>query len=130
MELIIGGMAQGKRSYVKAQHPEITNEEIFDGGRLSRENYQSSLKQPVIDRFHLLIRFLLTEGMNVESFIEELILKNPSVIIICDEVGLGIVPMEAFEREYRETVGRVLILLAKRATRVSRMICGMEQRIK
>ena len=50
--------------------------------------------------------------------------------IICDEVGNGIVPMDAFEREYRERLGRFLIEVAKRADRVERIMCGIGQRIK
>ena len=51
-------------------------------------------------------------------------------IIICDEVGNGIVPAGSAEREYRERVGRILILLAQRAEEVERVICGIGQKIK
>ena len=55
---------------------------------------------------------------------------RPEIAIICDEVGNGIVPMDAFEREYRERLGRFLIEVAKRADRVERIMCGIGQRIK
>lgn len=45
--------------------------------------------------------------------------------IISDEVGLGLVPCDAFEREYREMVGRVLCLLVKECNRVHRVFCGI-----
>lgn len=38
--------------------------------------------------------------------------------------------MDAFEREYRERLGRFLIEVAKRADRVERIMCGIGQRIK
>ena len=60
------------------------------------------------------------------SFIEE----NKECIIICDEIGNGIVPLDAFEREYREHTGRILIELAGKADEVVRIICGIQQRIK
>ena len=40
-----------------------------------------------------------------------------------DEIGNGIVPLDAFEREYREQTGRAEILLAKKADEVVRVIC-------
>jgi adenosyl cobinamide kinase/adenosyl cobinamide phosphate guanylyltransferase len=38
--------------------------------------------------------------------------------------------MDAFEREYRERLGRILITIAAKADRVERVICGIGQRIK
>ena len=32
--------------------------------------------------------------------------KNKDTIVIADEIGNGIVPLDAFEREYREQTGR------------------------
>lgn len=56
--------------------------------------------------------------------------QYPNWIIISDEVGNGIVPMEKEERAYREVLGRILIEAASKADRVERVICGLGQRIK
>jgi alpha-ribazole phosphatase len=56
--------------------------------------------------------------------------QNPDLILICDEVGNGIVPVEKSERDYRECVGRVLCMLAKEADSVERVQCGIPHRIK
>ena len=56
--------------------------------------------------------------------------KEPDCIIISDEVGNGIVPADAFEREYRERTGRILVELAGRADEVVRVVCGISQKIK
>ena len=61
---------------------------------------------------------------------KRLLAANPDCIILCDEVGCGIVPLERAEREYRELVGRIQILLAERAVSVERIICGISQKIK
>lgn len=45
--------------------------------------------------------------------------------LICDEVGSGVVPMDAFERQYRETVGRVMCRLTPEADQVIRVQCGI-----
>ena len=40
-------------------------------------------------------------------FAERLMQENPDAFVTADEIGCGIVPMEAFERDYRETDGRI-----------------------
>ena len=51
-------------------------------------------------------------------------------VIISDEIGNGIVPVDPFEREYRERAGKILITIAERADEVERVICGIGQKIK
>lgn len=67
---------------------------------------------------------------NALRYIRSLIRDNPDVILICDEVGGGIVPVDKEERDYRECVGRVLCELAKEAESVERVYCGIGQTIK
>ncbi len=52
-------------------------------------------------------------GGNDSDFYKE----YPDCILICDEIGNGIVPMEAEERTYRECTGRILERLARRQMR-------------
>lgn len=52
------------------------------------------------------------------------------LVIIMNEVGSGVVPMDRDERLWREAVGRVSCLYAKRADRVYRLIAGIPQRLK
>ena len=54
----------------------------------------------------------------------------PNRILVTDEIGYGIVPMDLFERDYREQTGRVCCELAARAEQVWRVCCGLGQRIK
>ena len=74
------------------------------------------------------IKVRVAKGRKAElqAFVE----RHGDCIIICDEIGNGIVPVEAFEREYRERTGRILIQLAKKAEEVERVICGIGQKIK
>ena len=57
-------------------------------------------------------------------------MEYPDCILICDEIGNGIVPMEAEERTYRECTGRILEGLAAQADEVVRVVCGIGQKIK
>ena len=56
---------------------------------------------------------------------DDLTKNNPSIYIVCNELGNGVVPMEAFDRRYRETVGRICCNIAKQAEEVIRIVCGI-----
>lgn len=60
----------------------------------------------------------------------ELLAANPDVILICDEVGCGVVPVDREEREYREAVGAAGQELAALAGEVYRVTAGIPVRIK
>ena len=72
----------------------------------------------------------MEQNRNPKEEILTFIAQNRDCMIISDEIGNGIVPIDAFERAYRETTGRILIELADRADEVVRVICGIQQRIK
>lgn len=126
MRLVIGGYAQGKLSYVLDRYGEQ------DSCVMDRELEMTHVSQHkvIVNHFHTWVRSCMETGENPEQMIEEFLKKNPDCIIVSDEVGNGIVPMEPIEREYRERVGRILIMLAKQAESVERVICGIGQRIK
>ena len=50
--------------------------------------------------------------------------------VISREIGSGVVPLDAAERRGREVHGAVLQGLAARAEHVSRIFCGLEERLK
>ncbi len=123
MELYVGGACQGKLQYVLLRHPGLTEEDVFDGAVFSGRD---SVKEPsgmILNHFHLLVRNLNDEEI-------EKLLENKYRIIISDEVGSGVIPVDARERDYRERTGRWLCTLAASADRVERVICGIGQRIK
>ena len=51
-------------------------------------------------------------------------------MIVSNEVGAGVVPIEASERLFREAVGRALWVVAQRSEAVTRVVCGIGVRIK
>ena len=55
---------------------------------------------------------------------------HPEGVVICDEVGCGVVPMDREERAWREQVGRTCCRLAERAAAVYRVTCGLGVRLK
>lgn len=124
MEMIIGGAFQGKCSYARENYPEI---EWKLGIEISEEELLSA--EGVLG-FHEYIRRELKQGKQVVGIAEKLIKNNPDIIIVCDEVGYGVVPSDAFSREYREVLGRICTKLAAASGKVTRIVCGIGTVIK
>jgi len=51
-------------------------------------------------------------------------------ILICRDIFCGVVPMGAENRAWRQNTGRLCQYLSKEARQVSRIFCGLEQRLK
>ena len=127
MKLVIGGYAQGKLNYVlKKNHSDGC---IVWDGTLPHE-VEPQGKTIVIDHFHNWVKERMKNNGNPEDEIAAFVEAHPECIIISDEIGNGIVPVDGFEREYRERTGRILTELAGWAEEVVRVICGIGQKIK
>ena len=131
MILIIGGSAQGKLHYVKQRyvHCEDGREVAVLDGTLALPA-GTGAGQVIVNHLHRYIREQLQQGTDPEAMIENFGKEHPDCILICDEIGNGIVPMEAEERTYRERTGRILEQLAAQADEVVRVVCGIGQKIK
>ena len=68
--------------------------------------------------------------MSAAEIINDIYEANPDIILICDEVGGGIVPLKKEDRIYREVVGRALCCAVKKSDRVERVMCGIGQCLK
>lgn len=125
LRLIIGGAFQGKRSYAKEKYPGIAwiNGENCLPGEIDTCRG--------IYHFERYIRRLMeTDMTSVHGLAKRIIQNNPDLVIICDEIGYGLVPVDAFERNYREQTGRICTELAEAAVEVERVVCGIGTRIK
>lgn len=157
MILIIGGFAQGKLHYVEQHYVQREDRQevpVLDGTlRLASDSKitwatesavetmpgkqteqptgrQTAGPQVIVNHLHRYIREQLRQGTDPEAMIANFYKEYPDCILICDEIGNGIVPMEAEERTYRECTGRILEGLAAQADEVERVVCGIGQKIK
>ena len=89
-----------------------------------------ALKCPAIDNFHLITKQILAHGGSPQEYARKLLKSNPDAVICSDELGCGIHPLAQEERIWREETGRALCILAEGAGTVTRVICGIGQRIK
>lgn len=145
MKLIIGGAYQGKLAYAQKRY------EIQDGWIDGRDcKFQELETCRGIFQFHELIRRIqeydgdqLPEWMcglqkdhaleleyESKRFAEKLLQKNPDVIIVTNELGCGVVPIQRADRIWRETTGRICTCLAGEAEEVIRVICGTGMKLK
>ena len=113
MVLVVGGLASGKREYVKNEYG------YFD----SEFSSSPSDKAPVLFDLQEIVHCVA----DAENIFPLLLKKS---VVICTEIGSGIVPLDPAEREKREAVGRLCIRLARTATKVVKVQCGIPQILK
>lgn len=125
MIFVIGSASQGKTEFVSKTFG-IQESDILDAEKTDAR----TLKQAkAIKHLERLIYHFMKEDKDALSFIKELIEVNPNLIIISNEIGSGLVPIDAFDRAYREAVGRICCQVAKCASQVYRIHCGIGLKI-
>ena len=124
MRMIIGGAFQGKMEYAQKEYPGIR---WVDGAACSEEEL---LQCEGVYHFHLYIRKSMEKYEEMRLFADRIIRENPQIVIITDEIGYGLVPIDAFERRYREETGRICTRLGAFSERVDRVVCGIGLPIK
>lgn len=113
MILLIGGAGSGKWEYVKSLG--YSDKDIANGV-LDERKVLYNLQNIVFD--------------NPDRAPELLDVLLDKEMVVCNEVGSGIVPLDARDRQAREATGRLCIQLAAHASRVVRMVCGIPVVIK
>lgn len=126
MILVIGGAFQGKKAYAIKTFS-LKEEDFADGRSCS---WDAIYKAKGICHFHDYIRRCMEAGRETGSFAKDILQKNPGTVIVANELGSGVVPVDAFDREYRETAGRICCALAREAREVHRVVCGIGMVIK
>ena len=106
MILVVGGMASGKRTFVESLGfgPDSWADGLCEDAAVLVEAQE------------------LVRGDALAPDVFDALCAK--AVVVCLEVGAGVVPMDAEERAWRERVGRMCIGLAERATCVVRMVCG------
>ena len=136
MKLYIGGRAQGKLAYCESCQKD-KNYVVFEASELPAECSADDLARAagregrvIINHLHEWVRTCVGNKIDPRDVFASWNSIYPSLELICDEVGNGIVPTDPFEREWREAVGRLLIAAAREAESVVRVVCGLPQKIK
>ena len=130
--LVVGGRYQGKTEWVRQQfntYQEISGEQLWQEIKKMEWKEKEPSGGICILQFHEVLRQWMAKKCFDSEKVKEF-LRHTSWVIVADEIGCGVVPMEKEERLWRETTGRVLCAAAKEADEVYRVYCGIPQRIK
>lgn len=119
MNLIIGGVYQGKLTYAMETFG-VKPEEVF---RCTAEPVLEPSKRCVYG-FEQYLLACLRAGKEPETDFP------PDAVVICQDLFCGVVPTDPEERQWRELAGRTLTRLAAQADSVTRIFCGLPQRLK
>ncbi len=113
MILIIGARSSGKRAYVESlgYGPDQIADGVLD-------------ESPVL---YNLQDITMADPEGAPDLLEGLLKKE---VVVCDEVGSGVIPLEKARRLGREATGRLCCRLAKEAVKVVRLVAGIPTVIK
>ena len=89
-----------------------------------------AFSRPVLYGLHLLVRRLMQQEQDPAAIIAQGLQEGAVRIVVCDEIGCGVVPMDRLERDWREQTGRILCQIAQQAPSVERVFCGIATEMK
>ena len=124
MILIIGGAYQGKLEFAKETFG-ITDSQICLCGR-----EELDFSRPCIAGLEEFVRCALDRGEDPVQIFKDNRQQWSSSILICRDISCGVVPLNREDRRWRQATGRLCQYLAGEADQVSRIFCGLEQRLK
>lgn len=123
MILVIGGFYQGKREYAK---------EVLGANRLigGEEATLEGLKAcDGVYHFQDYLQKVWKEEEHLWKHCKQILQENPNLILLMEEMGCGLLPLEKKEREYLNQMGSIMQALRKEAKEVHRVVCGIGKRI-
>ena len=124
MILIIGGAYQGKLDFAKTAFT-LSEDDIFTCGSSEIDFSKRCING--IEEFTLAC---VQSGVDPSEYFKKHYDDWKDSILICEDIFCGVVPMGAEMRAWRQTTGRLCQYLSREAKAVSRIFCGLEQKLK
>lgn len=124
MELIIGGAYQGKTQYAKEKY-NLTEADIHICDSTEIDFSKKCVAD--LEKFTLVC---VKNNMDSVEYFKQHSEKWKNSIIICQDIFCGVVPMGAENRKWRQETGRLCQYLSKEAESITRIFCGVEQKLK
>ena len=122
MIMITGGAYQGKLEFAKRQFS-LAESDIMDGGSCDISVLRTAR---CICNYELAVKRLISAGTDPIRFTDKLECE----VVIMNEIGCGIIPLDKSEREWREATGRAGCMIAEKSETVYRVCCGIPKIIK
>ena len=124
MILIIGGAYQGKLDFAKEAFC-LTPEDIF-----TCTGTEIDFSKRCVNGLEEFCYACIGQNIDPMEYIQSHREDWRDSILICNDLSSGVVPMDPVQRQWRHTTGRLCQYLAGEASQVSRIFCGLEQRLK
>ena len=115
----------GKQDYAYKLYGSF--ERVYD---LACEHPEAITSPGLIVNLHMGVKDLLVREIDVLEFFRERINILRACVIIGDEISGGVVPVDKFEREWRDVTGKLYQYLAEEAEIVDRIFAGLPLRLK
>ena len=125
MDFIIGGAYQGKLTFAKNKFG-LTDGDVFTCTEDGRIDFTARCVRHIED-FTL---WCVRHNEDPVAYCKVHRTEWENSVLICRDIFCGVVPIEAEMRAWREQTGRLCAYLSGEANSVSRIFCGLEQRLK
>ena len=119
MDLIIGGVFQGKLDYARETFS-LREDEIAT----CTPDREPDWNARCLCRIEEYVLYCVRRGIPCEEK------YRPDAVLIGRDIFCGVVPMDPEERAWREETGRFYSRLSRKADTVTRLFCGIPQKLK
>ena len=119
MDLIIGGAYQGKLAYAR-QTFALDDADIG----ICTADAAPDWQKRCLTHYEQYILYCLRRNITPQTP------PRPDAVILATDIFCGVVPVDAETRAWREACGRALTGLSQQAASVTRLFCGLPQKLK
>lgn len=126
MHLIVGGAYQGKLDFAKKKFG-------FGDGQVltcTPETAEIDFSRKCIYHVEKFVLYCTRNGIEASKYFEEHKDEWKDSTFICEDIFCGVVPIDDELRAWREMTGRLSIYLSNESESVTRIFCGLEQKLK
>lgn len=124
MIFIFGGAYQGKTAFVKEAFS------LCDADIYTCSGAEIDFSRRCIDSVERFTLACTQQGIDPVEYFRAHRDEWRQSILVCRDMFCGVVPMGAETRAWRQDTGRLTQYLSREAEQVSRVFCGLEQRLK
>ena len=126
MNLIIGGAFQGKLDYAREKY-HFTDSDIY----LCQEHTpEIDFLKPCINHLEEFTLACVRAQVDPVQYLKSHWEDARQTTFICMDISSGVVPLGKEMRMWRNETGKVCQYLSREAASVTRIFCGLEQKLK
>lgn len=124
MILIIGGAYQGKLDFAKETFA-LSESDVF-----TCTGCEIDFSRKCINALEEFTLYCVRTNCDAVAWFRANQALWQDKILICQDITCGVVPLGVEMRRWRDETGKLCQYLASEADQVSRIFCGLEQRLK